>query len=334
REAEEEAALKAEEDVGLKAEPEAALQAGFKELKEKKKAAEEEKKATSIALANKEQDVIIGAPYAHYYPHQYSYSEILLNLFCGIGNLVCGVLTRIKNIFCCIIFGCDFDKLIKKNTVNFNVKELKKIAVIYNLPAKDKDKSIHKKLDPPWCTVMDNMKRLYSSTEGRKISYLSFVSKIIGCKADVDNIINGKEVLCDALISTDNHDTNKIFNNKARWKTTTMNLLAAETSIIFLNCRQGLLNDHFIDGEFLSIRDLIIALLRQNSNTKIIVTEDEGSKLLKPGLLYNITTYQSDVEECQVLSQLERTDGFLTVYRIFTGTQRAKLEEAFQYTRA
>jgi hypothetical protein len=52
----------------------------------------------------------------------------------------------------------------------------------------------------------------------------------------------------------------------------------------------------------------------------VIYCEEEGSKLLKPGLLYN-TQLKTVVEHFE-LKQLEQRDRVLTVYRIFTGTQR------------
>jgi hypothetical protein len=58
----------------------------------------------------------------------------------------------------------------------------------------------------------------------------------------------------------------------------------------------------------------------------VIYCEEEGSKLLKPGLLYN-TQLKTIVEHFE-LKQLEQRDRVLTVYRIFTGTQRAKIAEA------
>jgi len=58
----------------------------------------------------------------------------------------------------------------------------------------------------------------------------------------------------------------------------------------------------------------------------VIYCEEEGSKLLKPGLLYN--TQLNTVVEHFELKQLEQRDRVLTVYRIFTGTQRAKIAEA------
>jgi hypothetical protein len=50
---------------------------------------------------------------------------------------------------------------------------------------------------------------------------------------------------------------------------------------------------------------------------------------LKPGLLYN-TQLKTVVEHFE-LKQLEQRDRVLTVYRIFTGTQRAKIAEAITF---
>jgi hypothetical protein len=58
----------------------------------------------------------------------------------------------------------------------------------------------------------------------------------------------------------------------------------------------------------------------------LLIYCEEGSKSLQPGLLYR-KQLKTVVEHFE-LKQLEKRDRVLTVHRMLTGTQRAKIEEA------
>ncbi|MCK5894874.1 MAG: hypothetical protein KAG53_10850 [Endozoicomonadaceae bacterium] len=274
-------------------------------------------------LSNTYHSTITGSPNNHLNPMDSENETSPLSKFYA---AIYRALTRLKNIFCCLLCCCDIERLInfdidkltnkaKVRIPNFN--ELDDLTVIYHLNTSSEEES----------TL--GIKMLASSTVGfnDNLKYYDIVSMVIDKKDTMDLIINGEETFCDALVRV--HTSPDTFYTK--WKTIKMKLLHAKNNFIIINDDSSpkLFPPIFSPSHrvFYNHKPLIVELLKQGSDITVIVNLDVNSKRLSPGFVWDVKNdkYQCELANFPELNWLESKGAFMSVYKLLSRTQKSVL---------